>query len=172
VSSAAAAFENAPGVGGEDWAQLRRFCVREAMQVLRHREDAEEAAQEALIRAWRGAEGCRGSSRLPWVRQISRNEALRLAARRARLRRELSAEPVSETAAVDDPALLRVPVTETVRDALSQLTAADRLLIRLRYAEDLTQPQLARVLGLPEGTVKVRLHRARRRLTTLLLAQD
>jgi RNA polymerase sigma-70 factor (ECF subfamily) len=140
------------------------------MLVLHHREDAEEATQEALLRAWRGADQCRGSSRVPWVRQIGRNEALRVAARRARLRRELSAEPLCETAAVDDPELVRLPVTETVRGALAQLTAADQMLIRLRYVEDLTQPQVARMLGLPEGTVKIRLHRARAHLAALLAA--
>lgn len=138
------------------------------MLVLHDRDDAEEAAQEALLRAWRRADQCRGSSQLPWVRQIGRNEALRIAAGRARLQQKLSTEPLCETAAADDPELIRLPAAETVKEAVAQLTAADQRLIRLRYVEDLTQPQVARMLDLPEGTVKIRLHRARARLAELL----
>jgi RNA polymerase sigma-70 factor (ECF subfamily) len=51
---------------------------------------------------------------------------------------------------------------------LDALADGDRSLLALRYAEDLTQSEVARRLGMPEGTVKVRLHRARRRLRLLL----
>ena len=50
------------------------------------------------------------------------------------------------------------------RQALRALRPDERNLIRLRYVEDLTHGELARRLGMPEGTVKVRLHRARNRL--------
>jgi RNA polymerase sigma-70 factor (ECF subfamily) len=56
----------------------------------------------------------------------------------------------------------------TVDRALRDLPARDRALLTLRYAEDLTQPQIAVRLGSPEGTVKVQLHRARGRLRSLL----
>ena len=48
------------------------------------------------------------------------------------------------------------------------LADGDRRVLHLRYAEDLTQAEVARRLGLPEGTVKVRLHRARGRLRRVL----
>jgi len=51
-----------------------------------------------------------------------------------------------------------------VADLLSSLGERDRELLVLRYLEDQTQPQIAARLGMPEGTVKVRLHRLRRRL--------
>jgi RNA polymerase sigma-70 factor (ECF subfamily) len=49
-------------------------------------------------------------------------------------------------------------------DLLRLVTAPERRLLRLRYEDDLTHPDTARRLGLPEGTVKVRLHRLRARL--------
>ena len=58
------------------------------------------------------------------------------------------------------PALERV----IFGDLLRLLTAPERRLLRLRYEDDLTHPEIARRLGLPEGTVKVRLHRLRARL--------
>ena len=157
------------GPPGWDWARLRQACVREAMSVLRHMDDAEEAAQEAMLRSWRKMDQCRAEDPAPWARQISRNEALRLAAQRSRPEVELPLDDAFEPGALDGE-LERLPVAETVRDALRQLTTADQLLIRLRYAEDLTQPQLAEVLDLPEGTVKIRLHRARAKMRELLAA--
>jgi RNA polymerase sigma-70 factor (ECF subfamily) len=164
---ALAAEREPAGAPACDWDVLRRTCLREAMTVLRHPDDAEEAAQEALLRSWRNVAQCRGDEIGAWTRQIGRNEALRLAARRTRRRLEVPTGEVPETG-VFDCDLERVPLIETVRGALRQMTTADQLLIRLRYTEDLTQPQLAEVLDLPEGTVKVRLHRARARMRELL----
>jgi RNA polymerase sigma-70 factor, ECF subfamily len=48
--------------------------------------------------------------------------------------------------------------------ALQRLSDRDRQLLKLRYTEDLTQSAIAQRLGIPEGTVKVRLHRARNKL--------
>lgn len=48
--------------------------------------------------------------------------------------------------------------------ALNRLDERDRQLVRLRYDEDLTQEAIAKRLGIPEGTVKVRLHRVRDKL--------
>ncbi len=48
--------------------------------------------------------------------------------------------------------------------ALQRLSDRDRQLLELRYTEDLTQSAIAQRLGIPEGTVKVRLHRARNKL--------
>jgi len=55
-----------------------------------------------------------------------------------------------------------------VRAAVAALDHADRVLLLLRYWADLTQPEVARATSLPEGTVKVRLHRARQRLRVAL----
>lgn len=51
--------------------------------------------------------------------------------------------------------------------ALEALSERDRELLEMRYEEDLTQAAIASRLGIPEGTVKVRLHRARAKLRLL-----
>ena len=146
-----------------DWLRLRQYCVLEAQRVLRHPEDAEEAAQEALLRVWRHRASRHSDAWMPWVRRIARNEALRIAAQRSRLdRRELH-----ESADAPDQAgagLEGVEESLAVRALLRPLREGDRALLRLRYEEDLTNPEIARRLGMPEGTVKVRLHRLRSRL--------
>jgi RNA polymerase sigma-70 factor (ECF subfamily) len=132
--------------------------------VLKNREDAEEAAQEALLRVWRYRGARRSAGWLPWVRTIARNEALRIAERRSRF----AQREVHEDAEPADPD--GAPELECVVDSLS-LTALlrplkqdERDLLRLRYEEDLTNLEISRRLGMPEGTVKVRLHRLRGRL--------
>jgi RNA polymerase sigma-70 factor (ECF subfamily) len=147
-----------------EWDTARQRCLREAHRILRDDEDAEEAVQEALIRAWRNQAACRTpATPLPWLVQITRNEALRLAARRSR-RRASEIPEGSPDRLEGDSGLDRALASVATEQALSVLRPEERTLMRLRYIEDLTQGQVAARLGLPEGTVKVRLHRARARL--------
>lgn len=105
---------------------------------------------------------------MPWMRQIARNEALRLLARRrTRSERELLDDESVLATVADEEAeeereglLLRLQVGQVVE----RLSVDDRRLLALRYEGDLSQPEMARILGIPEGTVKVRLHRLRGRL--------
>ncbi len=105
---------------------------------------------------------------MPWMRQIARNEALRLLERRrARTERELLDDETILSRVPDEGAeeerdglLLRLQVGSV----LERLSVDDRRLLALRYEGDLSQPEVARMLGIPEGTVKVRLHRIRGRL--------
>ena len=79
---------------------------------------------------------------------------------------EHAAEPVSEDVRLDD----LVMATATAQ-AVALLDPDERQLIGLRYVRDLSQPEVARYLDLPEGTVKVRLHRVRGRLRKALEEQ-
>ena len=151
-----------------DWAGLRSRCVNEASRLL-PRPEAEEAAQEALVRAWVRRESCRSpAAPLPWLLEITRNEARRMVGRRAR---RCSHELIGSgdvDADCEDRDLDGTALRVSVEQALDTLADGDRRLLRLRYGEDLSQSEVARRLGVPEGTVKVRLHRARRRLRGLL----
>ena len=157
-----------------DWAGLRASCLREARQVLSSEHDAEEAAQDALLRAWRG----RARQHAPgaetwWVRSIARNEALRRVSRQT-LRRDLYTEQDAELLeglpATQDLSLLAEIID--LRNAIAELAPKDALLLKLRYEGDLTQGRLARLAGMPEGTVKIRLHRIRGRLRERLTGDN
>ena len=102
---------------------------------------------------------------MPWVRSIARNEALRIAAQRSRsAQREL--HDARGAARPRGSARVRRRGADAVgeRAPASRSAKPDRNLLKLRYEEDLTNPEIARRLGMPEGTVKVRLHRLRVRL--------
>lgn len=127
--------------------------------------EAEDAVQEALVRAWRKRTELEDPQRLwPWLARIVINEALRI---RSRRRPEPVAEPAWEEGREDD-GLVSAPARIDLSRGLEALEEEERALLRLRYELDLTQAVIAERLGCPEGTVKVRLHRARARLRRAL----
>jgi RNA polymerase sigma-70 factor (ECF subfamily) len=153
----------AAGPIGWDWTWARALCLREAQRVLGRNAAAEDAAQEAVIRAWRQRARCRTPERPdPWIATIARREALRLAAGD----RERPLEDVSGGEAPSPEA--SVVLRADVHRALATLDPRDRRLLAARYWGDLTHVQSANCLGLPVGTVKVRLHRLTGRLREIL----
>jgi RNA polymerase sigma-70 factor (ECF subfamily) len=114
-----------------------------------------------LLRAWRRRSTLRdGDRRNQWLATIVRNEAFR---QHARVRPDPIATIESQEGADDERVVATVERAD-LHAALGRLSDKDRQLLRLRYDEDLTQAAIASRLGIPEGTVKVRLHRARDKL--------
>jgi RNA polymerase sigma-70 factor, ECF subfamily len=152
--------------GEWDWTVLRSLCLREAERVLGSCETAEDAAQEAVVRAWRRRGSCHEPERpAPWVTTIARREALRL----ARGSRESSLQDLPAGAhPAHDP---EQPIVEgaPVLQAIAGLDREERWLVRGRYWHDLSDSDLARQLDVAEVTVRVRLHRLRSRLRDALL---
>lgn len=96
-----------------------------------------------------------------------RNEAFR---QHARARRR--PEPVPElerTEGAEDEQILLTVERADLRAVIERLSDSERQLLHMRYGEDLTQRTIARRLGLPDGTVKVRLHRLREKLRKAIL---
>jgi RNA polymerase sigma-70 factor, ECF subfamily len=126
--------------------------------------EAEDIAQDALLRAWRRRSTLRDSERRnQWLATIVRNEAFR---QHARVRPDLTAKIELREGAEDEQVLATVELAD-LHAALARLSERDRQLLEMKYEEDLTQATIARRLGIPEGTVKVRLHRARNKLRLL-----
>jgi RNA polymerase sigma-70 factor (ECF subfamily) len=152
-----------------DWAELRSFCFTQALRVVGSYEAADEAAQEAIVRAWRHRDSCQNpEAPFGWLRRIAHNEAVRVVRRRPNelLVDEPPAAPgdTGETEEELENRLLMAGI-------LGSLSSADQELARLRYYEDLTCAKLADHFGTNEATVKVRLHRLRRRLRQRMEAQ-
>jgi RNA polymerase sigma-70 factor (ECF subfamily) len=149
-----------------DWEVAARRCLREARRVAPS-DEAPDIAQEALIRAWRGLrDGMVPDHPIAWLRTIVHREAHR---HRSRNTAPISLDEhgdILDRAATGRLDLL--PLQVDVRRAVRNLTPHDRKLLLLRYVDDLTQPAVALTLGIPEGTAKVQLHRARGRLQRVL----
>jgi RNA polymerase sigma-70 factor (ECF subfamily) len=135
--------------------------VRLAYRYARNPSEAEDIAQDALLRAWRRRSTLRdGSRRKEWLATIVRNEAFR---QHSRVRPD-PVDTAEDWEGVEDERIVSTVERADLHAALGRLSKRDRKLIELRYEEDLTQEAIARRLGIPDGTVKVRLHRVRHRL--------
>ena len=150
--------------------QDRLFTI--AVRVLGNRSDAEEAAQDAFVRAYRAladypADRIRELRLRPWLTTI----VLNVCRNRTRVRRvattELAFEPASEPAT--DPFASRHARDLWAR-LLSGLPPAQRTAIVLRHVDGLSYTEMAEVLGRPEGTLKAQVHRGLAALQTAFLA--
>jgi RNA polymerase sigma factor (sigma-70 family) len=119
--------------------------------------EAEDAAQEALALVFQQLDRLREPDAIRgWARTIAVREAVRSARRR-----ELAGIP-SELLEIEAHHL-DVDLSLDIRRQLAQLAPEQRAVLVLRELEGLSEAQVARLLRVPHGTVKSRLHRARRR---------
>ena len=125
---------------------------------------AEEQVQEALLSAWRGIKGFRrGSPVKPWLVRILVNAVLSHQRRRRHPVVSLNGNgPDTVPTDIADPSATLDALEHRLelRRAMASLSADHRQVIALRYFAGLTVPETARALGVREGTVKSRLHRA------------
>ncbi len=145
-----------------------RLAFRVAYSVLRQREDAEDVAQEAIARAYRQRTALRDPGRLrAWLVRVCWRLALnqrRAALRRERRERAIVPVPrpdVEQVAAANES-------YERLWRAVDGLSEKLRLVVVLSGVEGHDLREIAVLTGLPEGTVKSRLHLARRRLAEIL----
>ena len=144
-------------------------CYRIAWSILKNDDDAADATQEAFVSAWRTLPRLREAAAFDgWLNRIVANASYMVLRRRRRLRE------VQPALVVDDPdAVVETPpdhVTEsdvivqrdTIGRAFDRLRPKERTILVLRYVDDRPVHEIARSLGIPTGTVKSRLHQARR----------
>lgn len=145
----------------EHHARLRRYLLAVFGPGQAH--DAEEVLQETWLRALRGfARGDDVERLTPWLVTLARRAAI------DRLRRSsgLPLAPLDDAEpAAEEPA---EPWPQGLARALTCLGAGERELIVLHHLEGASVQDVAQVLGVPEGTVKSRLHRVRRSLRAQL----
>jgi RNA polymerase sigma factor (sigma-70 family) len=142
-----------------------------AHRTLGSRELAEEATQQTFVKAWQAASDFEPSRELgPWLATIARRTAIDLYRRESRRRTEsLNDLTVEPSAVVDLPqGAERARDVWAVRQAIEELPADEREVVRLQHLGELTQAEVAERLGLPVGTVKSRSFRAHRRLAERL----
>lgn len=143
----------------------RLFAI--SLRVLTDRDDALDAAQEALIAIARAIGTFDERARFTtWSYRIAVNAALDVARReqRAPVPTEVVPEPPSKSSAVDD----RVADEIDVQAALAELPTEFRVAVVLRDAFDLEYSEIAEILDVPVGTVRSRIARGREGLATLL----
>jgi RNA polymerase sigma-70 factor, ECF subfamily len=153
-----------------------------ARRLLRQEEDARDAVQDAFLLAFRGLPEFGGRCRLStWLHRIVVNAALmKLRTRTRRPEAPLDdllpeflpdghhATHFSEWSLSPSQHLLRAETRDHVRAAIDRLPEAYRTILLLRDIEELDTAEVAALLGITPNAVKIRLHRARQALRTLL----
>ena len=154
----------------EDWLE-EGYAVsfRTACLILGNRADAEEAVQDAFLRAWRFRDALTSVPSIkPWLYRVVVNSCYSKLRREIphRDRRTSDAELAERMASSSDPAASaeQAEVAEVVLAALQRLPVSLRVPVVLRYYADLSERDIALAIGRRPGTVKSRLHEARRRL--------
>lgn len=146
------------------------LAFRTAMLITRNAADAEDAAQEAFVKAWRALPRFRrGEPLRPWLLTIVANEARsrgRSAGRRESLFRRAAGEERhdGETALSPEVALLAGEARAGLLGAIARLREDDQLVLGCRFLLDLGEAETAAALGVRPGTVKSRTSRALARL--------
>jgi RNA polymerase sigma-70 factor (ECF subfamily) len=151
-----AALRRVPG------ARLDR-AYRLAGLILGEAAEAEDAVQDALLRAWRSADGVRDVAQVDaWFDRILVNTC-RDRLRRRRILRFVSLDDAPEPAVERDP-FRAVLEGDALLHGLRRVSPDERIVVVLHYWADLRLEDVADRLGWPVGTVKSRLHRALRTL--------
>ena len=153
------------------------IAFRTAYVVAGSAADAEEAAQEGFVKAYRALGRVReGAPFRPWLLRIVANEARnrrRSARRRDRLAlRALADAPPGDAAPSPEAALLAAERRGRLLAGVNALAEKDRLVIACRYFLDLSEEETAAALGCRRGTVKSRVSRALARLRAELGERD
>jgi RNA polymerase sigma factor (sigma-70 family) len=143
------------------------IAFRVAYVITRNAADAEDAVQDALVKAWRALGRFRAGEPLrPWLLRIAANEARnrrRSAGRRERLALRAT-EASGEAAPSPEDAVLDAAQRGALLAALDELSADAREVLACRYLLDLSEEETAAALDIARGTVKSRSARALDRL--------
>jgi RNA polymerase sigma-70 factor (ECF subfamily) len=138
-----------------------------AYRLVGDRHEAEDVAQDAYVRMYRGLPGFRGDSSFDtWLYRITANAALSHLRRRGRFG-DLLADP-DDVVEVPDGVSGDPVDRDEIQRALLALPVAQRTVLVMRDAYGFSISEIAEDMGLSEGAVKVRVHRARRRLKELV----
>jgi RNA polymerase sigma factor (sigma-70 family) len=153
--------------------RYQELAFRTAYLITGDAQDAEEAAQDSLVKAFRALPRFRAELPLrPWLLRIVGNEARnrrRTAGRAAGLALRIAQDRPSASAAPSaEAAVLAAELRASVLRALVRLREDDRRVIACRYLLELSEAETADALGVPRGTVKSRLSRALARLRAAL----
>lgn len=158
-----------------------RMVYATAISILKNPADAEEVSQEAVLKAFANLASFRGESRFStWLIQITYNEArMKLRRERQHLYESVDAgqqdgegdywpRDFADWRPIPSEVLEADEIRQALQDAVNSLSPTYRDVVLLRDVQNLSIKETAEILGIAEGSVKTRLHRARLILRDLL----
>jgi RNA polymerase sigma-70 factor (ECF subfamily) len=138
-------------------------CMAIAYRILRDFDHADDAVQAALLTAWREIRALRDPELFePWLHRILTNACYAEARRRRRWSAPIRLLPTEPVHGPDE--YLTIEIRDQLEHAFRRLTVEQRAVLVFHHYLDLPLPEVAHRLGIPLGTVKSRMHHAKRAL--------
>lgn len=147
-----------------------------AIRMLKNREEAEEVSQDTFIKVYKALPKFKGESKLStWVYKVAYNTSLDRIKKNSRSYNEVAIDSFTENQIKTlDNALDTLEKKEqqhTIQYCLQQLASKDSFLLTLFYFDELSLQEISQVMSMEANTVKVNIHRARKRLASILKQQ-
>ena len=141
--------------------KIEKLLYRIAWTYMGNNQDVEDVVQDALMKAWEKRNTLRNQSQFrPWLTQILVNQCKNA----LRKRKKISFFPLEE----ETIAIELSPEEMYVQDAVHYLKPDQRMVITLFYLDGFSVKDIADTVGSPIGTIKARLHAARKQLKKIL----
>lgn len=144
--------------------RYKQYTFTIAFKILQHRPEAEEAAQDAFIKAFHHLSGFNRQSRFStWLYRIAFNTAISYK-RKHRHQFQSIENTVIEYSQDAEGILERADKKKYLHQAMSKLSEIDRTALTLFYMQEFSLEEIAEILSMQANTIKVRIHRARLRV--------
>ena len=150
--------------------KYKNLCLKKAYGILGDYMLAEDAVSEAYIRVYKNLhkiEDPASNRSIAFVVTIAKNAALTILARQKSTAQEELDENLEDGFDLEQEALARLD-TQEVFAAIEDLSEELRGVLMLKYAHDLSHKDIGKAMGISENNVTVRLHRARKKLVSIL----
>lgn len=152
--------------------RYQSLAQRTAYVILRDADEAQDAAQEAFVKAFRAIGRFReGAPLRPWLMRIVANEAINRAkasSRHPTVDLAVAGDAAADAEGSPEARALAGERRDLLLRAVNRMREDDRIVIAYRYFFDLSEAEMAEALGIARGTVKSRLSRALSRLREVI----
>ena len=152
------------------YSKYKKLCLKKAYDILGDYMLAEDAVSEAYLRVYKNLhkiEDPTSNKSIAFVVTIAKNAALTMLAKQKGAAGDELDENLEDSFDLEDEAIARLDA-QGIHSAIGNLSEELRSVLLLKYAHDLSHKDIGAALGISENNVTVRLHRARKKLTTLL----
>ncbi len=144
-----------------------------AIRMLKHREEAEEVAQDTFIKVYKSLGKFKGDSKFStWIYKVAYNTCLDRIKKNKRQINEVAIDEFTEhqVKTIDNALekLERHEQEQTIQECLQVLPSEDSFLLTLYYFEDLSLEEISKIVDIEANTVKVKLFRSRKKLASIL----
>ncbi|MGC6431055.1 MAG: RNA polymerase sigma factor [Jejuia sp.] len=143
------------------------------LRMMKHQEEAEEVAQDVFIKVVKSLPKFKGDAKLStWIYKIAYNACLDALKKSSRKYQEISIDKYEgyDISVIDNAfeKLAKEEREDAIKWCIQQLSSEDSSILSLYYFEELSLDEISKVIGLKPNNIKVKLHRARKRLAVVM----